>query len=285
MREKDPFNITAAVCAALSILLLIFPVAGFVHAARAVLTYSLYPSIYYGSRADSFIRNVPENFRRLFAADQENRRLSEKIKNLEIEAESLRASAAEADRLRSEMGISKKHRWQGVWASVSGRDVKNWYGFLTIDKGTADGIRVNDTAVAMNAGKAALAGRIYEAYPHFSRVMLAGNTAFSAIVSLGRGGSEVLAEGTGTSKLKIEYIPLGLPIDEGTEIFSARSATLYVPDIMLGTLSKIYRRDSEVSFSSAEISIAADMESLKELYIIRHDLPDDLVPPAEEDSL
>lgn len=284
MREKDSFNIAAAVCAVLSLLLLIFPVSGIVHSARAILTYSLYPSIYYGSRADSFIRGVPENFRKLFNADQENRRLSEKIKKLEIEIETLRASAAEADRLRSEMGIYKKQHWQGVWASVSARDVKNWYGFLTINKGTADGIHINDTVVAMNSGKAALAGRIYEAYPHFSRVMLAGSTAFSVIVSLGRNGGEVLAEGTGTSKLKIEYIPLDLPISEGIEVFSARSATLYVPDICLGVLSKIYKRDSEVSFSSAEINIAADMESLKELYVIRHSLPEDLVPPAEEEG-
>ena len=285
MREKDSFNIAAAVCSAVSVLLLVFPVAGFVHAARAVLTYSLYPAIYCGSKTDSFIRGVPDNFRRLFDADQENRKLLEKLKILETELENMRSYAAEAERLRAEMGIAKKHSWKGTWASVSGRDVKNWYGFLTIDKGIADGIRVNDTVVSMNGGRVSLAGRIYEAYPHFSRVMLAGNTAFSAIVSLGRNGKEVLAEGTGTSKLKIEYIPFDLSLEDGTEVFTARSGTLYVPGINLGVLSKIYKRDSEVSFSSAEINLSADMEALKELYVISRNLPEDLVPPSEEGSL
>ena len=66
------------------------------------------------------------------------------------------------------------------------------------------------------------------------------------------------------------------------EVFTAPSASLYVPNLRLGTLSKIYKRDSEVSFISADIELSADLDSLKEVYVIRHKLPDDLIPPAEE---
>ena len=285
MRDKDSFNITAAVCAAISLLLLIFPSTGLVHAARAVLTYSLYPSVYAGGKAQFFLRGVPENFRQILSAAQKNSELSEKVRNLEMEIESLKAAVSENERLAEEMKISRSLSWKGKWARVLSRDSRNWNGFLTIDKGSSDGIYVNDTVVAMNNGKAALAGRIYETYPHFSRVMLTGNTAFSVIVSLGKNGREVLAEGNGYSGMKIEYIPFDLQLEDGTEVFSAPSATLYIPNMRIGRLSKFYKRDSDVSFFSAEIILDADADSYKELYVIRHEVPDDLVPPAEEGQL
>lgn len=282
MREKESFNIAAAVYAFVSFLLLLFPVSGVVHTARAVCAYALYPSIYYGERADFFLRGVPDNVRRLFATDQENRRLREKIRELEIELEKSRPAAAEAERLRDEMKIAGSSKWQGTWARVSARDTKNWYGFITVSRGTKDGIKVNDTVMAAQNGKISLLGRIYETYPDFSRVMLAGNKAFSVIVSLGINGSEVLAEGTGSARMKIEYIPENLPLEEGTEIFSAPDAQLYVPNARVGVLSKIYKRDSEMSFTSADVQLYSDIDSVKEVYIVRNNLPDDLVPPTEE---
>jgi len=282
MREKENFNIAAIVCAAISLLLLVFPVSGLVHSARAVITYSFYPSIYAGSRAKTFLRGVPDNFRRLFETDKLNRQLEEKISAMEIELESLRAANSEADRLRAALALTRQSKWKGTWARVSGRDARNWYGFLTIDKGLDDGIQINDTVMAVRDGSASIVGRVYEAYPHFSRVMLAGNKAFSIIVSIGQGGTDVLAEGTGEYGMKIEYMPVSITAEEGTEVFSAPSATLYVPNARLGRLSKIYKRDSEVSFSSAEISLHADLDSLKELYVVRHNLPSDLIPPTEE---
>lgn len=285
MRDKESFNITAAICAAISLLLLIFPSTGIVHAARAILTYSLYPSVYAGGKAQFFLRGVPENFRQLLSAAQQNVEMSEKIRKLELELESIRSAVSENDRLVAEMKLSKSSSWNGKWARVLSRDVRNWNGFLTIDKGSSDGIYVNDTVVAMNNGKVSLAGRIYETYPHFSRVMLTGNTAFSVIVSLGKNGREVLAEGNGYSGMKIEYIPFDLQLEDGTEVFSAPSATLYIPNMRIGRLAKFYKRDSDVNFSSAEIILDADADSYKELYVIRHIVPDDLVPPVEEGQL
>ena len=68
--------------------------------------------------------------------------------------------------------------------------------------------------------------------------MLAGNRAFSIIVSIGMGGKEVLAEGTGQAKMNIEYLPFGLSVEEGQEVFSAPSASLYVSNVRIGSISK-----------------------------------------------
>lgn len=284
MREKENFNLAAAICAAVSLLLLLFPTSGFVYAARAVLVYSLYPSIYTGHNADVLAKGIPHNIKNLLDADRRSRDLEEKIRGLQIQIEELSSKSGEVDRLRAEMQLAKSSKWKGKWASVSSRDSHNWYGFLTIDKGSEDGIYVNDTVMALNGGRAAIVGRVYETSPHFSRIMLAGNRAFSIIVSIGMGGKEVLAEGTGQAKMNIEYLPFGLSVEEGQEVFSAPSASLYVSNVRIGSISKSYKRDSEASFSSAEISLEADMDNLKELYVIRHELPEDLVLPSEENK-
>lgn len=281
MRAKESFNIAAAVCAVVSFLLLMLPVTTLVHSIRAVLTYTLYPSLYAGERADYFLRHVPANISSILSADKENRALREQIKNLQTELENARTLSYETERLLGEMKLRKNYKWKGTWARVVGRDNKNWYGFLTVGKGSEDGVNVNDTAVYFGGDKAALAGRVYEVYPHFSKIMLVGNKAFSIIASL-ISGEDLLAEGSGSAGMKIEYIPSALKIEEGQELFSSQSATLYLPNISVGTISKIYKKDSFIGFTSADIKFSADLDAVKELYIVSHKLPEDLIPISEE---
>lgn len=281
MKEKESVNYVFVICVILSFLLLLFPVSGVVHSVRVAVSYSLYPSLYYGEKASHYLGNVPQNVLNLIRTDQENVKLKEQIKDLQLQLQSYSAISAEVVRLREEMKLSKSIKWTGIWARVIGKDVNNWYGFATINKGSDDNIKLNDSVLSMQNGNAVLIGRIYEVFPKFSKIILLGNVTSSVISSLGNDGIDVLVDGTGSKTLKINYIPEDMVLTEGTDVYSSHSSTLYLPNIKIGTISKVYKRESFISFVSADITPSVDISQIKEVYVINRKLPDELIPESD----
>lgn len=281
MKEKESVNYVFVICVILSFLLLLFPVSGVVHTVRVAVSYSLYPSLYYGEKASHYLGNVPQNVLNLIRTDQENVKLKEQIKDLQLQLQSYSAISAEVVRLREEMKLSKSIKWTGIWARVIGKDVNNWYGFATINKGSDDNIKLNDSVLSMQNGNAVLIGRIYEVFPKFSKIILLGNITSSVISSLGNDGIDVLVDGTGSKTLKINYIPEDMVLTEGTDVYSSHSSTLYLPNIKIGTISKVYKRESFISFVSADITPSVDISQIKEVYVINRKLPDELIPESD----
>ncbi|MGD9642541.1 MAG: rod shape-determining protein MreC [Elusimicrobiales bacterium] len=280
-REKDAANYALVFFAVLSVLLLLFPASKLAHTARITLSYSLYPSLHYGAKYDYFVRNVPSNFLALLETDQANRALKEKVRNLEVRLEEAAAQVAENDRLAGEMRISRALPWAGSWARVVNKTPSDWYGSFFIDKGSADGISVNDTVLGMEDGRAALAGRVFEVYPEFSKVLLLTNSAASAVCSIAPGGMEALVEGKGTWLLRMSYLPEESALAEGAELVTAQGGLLFPAGVPVGKVTKVNPRESFMNFITADVSPHVDVNTLKEVYIVKRRLPREFLAPWE----
>lgn len=280
-REKDAANYALVFFAVLSVLLLLFPASKLAHTARITLSYSLYPSLHYGAKYDYFVRNVPANFVGLLETDQANRALKEKVRNLEVKLQEASAQVAENDRLAGEMRISRALPWAGSWARVVNKTPSDWYGSFFIDKGSADGISVNDTVLGMEGGRAALAGRVFEVYPKFSKVLLLTNSAASAVCSIAPGGMEALVEGKGTWLLRMSYLPEESALAEGAELVTAQGGLLFPAGVPVGKVTKVNPRESFMNFITADVSPHVDVNTLKEVYIVKRRLPREFLAPWE----
>ena len=214
-REKDMANYTAVFFVFISALCLLFPSARIAQSLRILSSYSLYPSLHYGSNYDYFIRNVPDNVLKLLQTDQENRALTGRIKELEISVKTAEAVREENTRLTREMGLSSNLPLKGIWARVVNKNTQDWYGVFFINKGARDGVAVNSTVIGFENDHAGLAGRVFEVYQDFSKVLLITNSVSSVICSGPGANFEGLAEGRGTWLLKVNYIPEGSDISEG----------------------------------------------------------------------
>ena len=276
-REKDAANYAVVFFAAISVLLLLFPVSKIAHTARIVASYSLYPSLHYGAKSAHYIRNVPENFVALLETDQENRGLKEKVKALEVRLQSSSALEAENARLAAEMDLSRTQPWAGAWARVINKTPADWYGSFFIDKVAESGIQVNDTVMGMEGGRAGLAGRIFEVYPKFSKVLLLTNSAASAVCSLAPDGLEALVEGKGTWMLKLNYVPEEAKLLEGAEVLTSPGGLLFPAGVLVGRVRKVYVRESFMNFITADIVPAVNVNTLKEVFVVRRDLPEELL--------
>lgn len=280
-REKDAANYALVFFAVLSVLLLLFPASKLAHTARITVSYSLYPSLHYGAKYDYFVRNVPANFVDLLETDQDNRALKEKVRNLEVKLQEAAALVTENDRLAGEMRISRALPWAGSWARVVNKTPSDWYGSFFIDKGSADGITVNDTVLGMEGGRAALAGRVFEVYPKFSKVLLLTNSAASAVCSIAPGGMEALVEGKGTWLLKMSYVPEESALAEGAELVTAQGGLLFPAGVPVGIVTKVNPRESFMNFITADVSPHVDVNTLKEVYIVKRRLPREFLAPWE----
>jgi len=282
-REKDAANYAIVFFAVLSVLLLIFPASRIAHTARIVASYSLYPSLHYGARYGHFVRNVPANFVALLETDQENRTLREKVRDLEIRLLNASASVAENERLSKELKLSRSLPWAGSWARIINKTPADWYGSFFINKGSDDGVEVNDTVLGMQDDKAGLAGRVFEVYPKFSKVLLITNSAASAVCSIAPSGLEALVEGKGTWLLKVNYVPEQSELAEGAEITTATGGLLFPAGVPVGRVTKVYPRESFMNFITADVTPAVDVNTLKEVFVVRRHLQREIIAAAGAD--
>ncbi|OGS12876.1 MAG: hypothetical protein A2234_06665 [Elusimicrobia bacterium RIFOXYA2_FULL_58_8] len=276
-REKDAANYAVVFFTAISVLLLLFPVSKIAHTVRIAVSYSLYPSLHYGARYTHYIRNVPDNFVRLLETDQENRALKEKVRVLEVRLQSAAALEAENERLAVGMRLSRALPWAGSWARVINKTPADWYGSFFIDKGSDHGIAVNDAVLGIEGGRAGVAGRIFEVYPKFSKVLLLTNSAASAVCSLAPDGLEALVEGKGTWMLKLNYVPEEARLVEGAEVLTSPGGLLFPAGVLVGKVGKIYQRESFMNFITADIIPAVNVNTIKEVFVVKRNLPEELL--------
>ena len=283
-REKDAANYAVFLFTAISIFLLLFPVSKIVHTVRIAASYSLYPSLHYGAKYTHYIRNVPDNFVALLETDQENRSLKAKVKELEVRLQSAGQLEAENERLASGMRLSRALPWSGAWARIINKTPADWYGSVFIDRGGEHGIAVNDAVMGMDDGRAGLAGRVFEVYPKFSKVLLLTNSAASAVCSLAPDGLEALVEGTGTWLLKLNYVPEEAKLSEGTEVYTSPSGLLFPAGVLVGRVRKLHKRESFMNFITADIVPAVDVNTLKEVFVVRRNLSAELLGARQAEN-
>ena len=279
-REKDAANYALVFFAVLSVLLLLFPAARIANTARIAVSYSLYPSLHYGAKYSYFIRNVPSNFVKLLETDQENRALQARVRDLEVKLQNSAAQVAENERLAREMKLSRSLPWEGSWARVVNKTPSDWYGSFFIDKGAEDGVETNDTVLGMQDEKAGLAGRVFEVYPKFSKVLLLTNSAASAVCAIAPAGLEALVEGKGTWLLKMNYVPEEADLAVGAELVTAPGGLLFPAGVPVGRVTKVYPRESFMNFITADVAPAVNVNTLKEVFVVRRRLPKDLAAPG-----
>lgn len=282
-REKDAANYALVFFAVLSVLLLLFPASRIAHTARIAVSYSFYPSLHYGAKYSHFVRNVPANFVKLLETDQENRALQARVKDLEVKLQNSAAMVAENERLAREMRLSRSLPWQGAWARVVNKTPSDWYGSFFIDKGSDDGVEANDTVLGMQDERAGLAGRVFEVYPKFSKVLLLTNSAASAVCAIAPAGMEALVEGKGTWLLKMNYVPEESALAEGAELVTAPGGLLFPAGVPVGKVTKVYPRESFMNFITADVAPAVNVNTLKEVFVVKRRLPKDLSAPRGEE--
>jgi rod shape-determining protein MreC len=220
------------------------------------------------------VRDVAGWFSDTFKAKAQRDQLRKEVDKYRAELTSLQDAATQNAQLTKEVGLDNNlgiSSYRPVGAHVIGRDPTLWYSQIEIDKGSADGVQVDDAVI----GDGGLVGKVALAAANVSYVTLITDHTYavSARVQDPLGDTGVLVPAVGNpNQLLLQYLPRHAPVSVGQQVVTAGFKSgpldsLYPPGIPIGQVSGASQGEI---LSSGQVHVApvADLRHLDAVQIL-----------------
>lgn len=205
---------------------------------------------------------------------QRNAELENKVSSLEIQIVQLQQQVSEAQVLYSLLDFARaRPQNQYVAAAVIGRDPSPFLQYIFLDKGSDDGLRHGMPVVTQQG----LVGRIDAVTAGGARVRLISDANFSVNVRLKSSQKEAILSGSVTGEVTLQMVPQDVNLAAGELLLTTGLGGSYPPDIVVGQVVSVRKRQNEL-FQSAAVQTAADLTNLRAVLIITNFKPVDLEP-------
>lgn len=203
----------------------------------------------------------------------------EEIALLKMRLKELEASSAENQKLRQYLDFKQKSKYRLISCEVVSRgDVSGWWQTVTVNKGSADGIKP-DMAVMTCEG---IVGRTKKGVSiHNADVLLMIDPLSKISCKLPRTGATGIIKGSGISAfgnnnmdmvvpvepLKVDFLDKNAEIRENDEVVTSGLGGVFPEGLVIGYVGKT-SEDASGLFKTAEIIPAAEMRNLKYLFVV-----------------
>ena len=200
---------------------------------------------------------------------EENRRLEQRLRELEAELQARAPRAQEVEQLRELLQLRKALPLDTVAAQVIGRDGLPWFRTLTLDRGEADGVAL-DSPVLSPTG---VVGRVFAVGPHAARVQVLLDRDSGAGVTVDRSrvagvvSGQVSAPTTGDADLLLKYVPDRADVTVGDLVVTSGLDRIYPKGLVVGRVRFVGQ--SSGLFRDIRVEPSARFESLEEVLVVR----------------
>ncbi len=213
-----------------------------------------------------------------FSAVKELKQLKKDYNDLVIKLENYeqmqRSNAdirKENERLREQLDFAISLDEQNYPAQIISRDFDNVYTYLTIDKGSVNGIKKNMPVIAFQNGNRGLVGKVVQVGTFTSQVMPVYNLNYIVSARIQNQRDLGLVNGTGSQDkpLLLQYIRKNVAseLSYGDIIVTSGENDNYLKDIPIGTISKIISLDYNSSLNIELIPII-DFSRLENVIVV-----------------
>ena len=214
------------------------------------------------------IYNELTDFTRLKGALAENEKLKDEIARLTEDNSRLQAERSELERLRSLYQLDQDYmQYDKIGARVIARDSEKWFQVFRINKGSADGVRV-DMNVMADGG---LVGIVTDVGANYATVRSIIDD--SSRVSAMPVGSEYSCIVAGDltqyeqGRLRITDFSKDEVVQDGDQIVTSNISTKFLPGILIGYAVDV-TVDSEHLTQSGYLIPVVDFDNLQEVFVI-----------------
>lgn len=200
----------------------------------------------------------------------ENDTLRTQVADLEAKARAGEDASEENSRLRELLNLREK-RSDFVYESamVTARSTSNWSSTLTISKGSAHGVAV-DQCVIDEYGN--LVGIVSEVGYNWATVNTVIDTDTELGGSIARTNTAAIIEGDftlmGQGELKLSYLPADTLIIAGDQILTSGKGGVYPSGLIVGTVEEILTDASNLN-RYAILKPTADLDNLVQVFVIK----------------
>jgi len=226
------------------------------------------------SKALKPVRDIAGWFSDTFHAKSQRNQLRREVQTLRGELAQAQSAQVQNAQLSKEVGLDNSAgiaSYRPVAARVISRDPTLWYATIEVDKGSQDGVHVDDPVV----GGGGLAGKVTTAAANVSVVTLITDhsMAIAAQVQDSSGDSGVLVPAVGNpSQLLLQYLPRTAPVQVGQQVVTAGFKygplqSLYPAGIPIGQVSNA-SQGQLLSSGQVQVNPVVDLRHLDSVQVL-----------------
>ncbi|MCL6429951.1 MAG: rod shape-determining protein MreC [Anaerolineae bacterium] len=258
-----------------SVVILLIGSAGALRPADNAASIVLVPVQYALHRAVEGLGNllrVPYDLRYLRA---ENQRLQMQVDELIYQLALRNEIELENAALRELLGL--KERSPDIFgpdadllsAEVIGRDPSNLLRYLTIDRGTRDGVQVGMPVITARG----LVGQVREVRGNSAKVVLLTDPSSAVNALIQRSRATGIVEGQTGPNLVLRYLPQTEGIAQPGDLVLTSGLGGHFPRrLLIGEITEVRRSDVDM-FQEARLRPAVDLDALEIVFVVRHFTP------------
>ena len=189
----------------------------------------------------------------VFDAKSENKKLEREVRDLRARLAQAETDSREARELRALVGFNRSavfpDSYDPVAARVIARSPTVWYSAVTIDKGSDQGVRVNQPVM----GGAGLVGKVSDVAPDAARVtLLTDHTSGVSAQVVPEGANGIVKATVGNpSDLILDFVQKGRPVRKGATVItsgwrSSHLESLFPRGIPIGSVTRSDSNEREL---------------------------------------
>lgn len=241
---------------------------GFLSPLRTGVGYFLIPVQTGVNRAGTALYNQISDYTRLKDALEENESLKSQMDELRETNNRLQSEQFELQRLRELYTLDQDYlQYEKIGARVIAKDSGDWFQVFRINKGSADGVRV-DANVLAGGG---LVGIVTDVGANYATVRSIIDDVSRVSGMAQQSGDSCIVSGDLTlyeqGRLRISNIMEEDDVKDGDRIVTSNFSTKFLPGILIGYATDITTDPSRLTKSGYLVPVA-QFESLQEVLII-----------------
>jgi rod shape-determining protein MreC len=272
------------IIASLAVLTVAFrePASGPVHSIQKAVGGLAAPLQSWGDRIAQPFQNGYTWLTTIWSAHKDADRLAKQVQVLQGKVIELQEQSEENQRLKGLLDLKDKGTFPTgtdfLVARVIAKSATRWENYIVIDKGSADGLKLNQAVVGATpfgeqtlAGKG-LVGKVTALTPHSAKVLLITDSESVAAAKIQGSRAEGMVEGDLSDMLLMNYVDRDIKVDPKLVVVTSGYGGVFPADIPIGIVANVGEQDVN-NYKKIEVEPFLDFRVLEEVMVLI--VPDD----------
>jgi rod shape-determining protein MreC len=215
------------------------------------------------ARAAGVLRESWNSLGRLRTADQENQRLKKELALAVLERGQLEERLRRQAASRGEAWVAGRLYRPVVEAHLLARDPSTWFNSITLDKGSADGVRVGAGVITPEG----VAGKVVSVTGSTSKMVFVLDPSCRLAVRVARSKVAATLAGSGRRSCVLQYLSGQDDVVLGDLIETASEGSIFPAGVPVGQVVRVEKRDAGLNLF-AEVKPLLKPSQVQTLFVV-----------------
>jgi len=210
------------------------------------------------------VRGAWANYVYLRGTREENAALKSQVARLREEQAAFAEDAAQGRRLQQLLAFKEQYITSTVAAQVIGTSGSDRSRMLTLDKGSADGLKPEQAVMTPDGA----VGKLRDVFPHSAQLLLLNDASSGAGVILVSSRIRAILRGTATGEMEIDNLTADSRIKVGEKVVTSGGDMVFPRGIPVGEITSIQPDPKHQPYTTIKVRPWANLWRLEEVLAI-----------------